>query len=152
MGPPITLIFFFLMIMVSGASRGSDYRQWPSTGAYPGSPPRHPGGPVITHVNLTSGHTLAGFSVLGPKVPQYNHLPAVFEPMIFQVEFNHWTTNTWLMYVCNLSYIYFNTDSFTHLNRCSYQTTMMLLILSSSSNNGVENHQIKLISLLVLHC
>ena len=48
------------------------------------------------HINPTNGHTLVGFSVLGPKVPQNNHLPTALESIISQVEFNHWTTNTWL--------------------------------------------------------
>ena len=48
------------------------------------------------YVNPTDGHTLAGFSVLGPKIPQDNHFPAALESMTFQVEFNHLTTNTWL--------------------------------------------------------
>ena len=45
------------------------------------------------HVNPTSSHML-GFFVLGPKVPQDNHLPTALEPMTSQIEFNHWTTNT----------------------------------------------------------
>ena len=48
------------------------------------------------HVNSTGSHTLVGFSVLDPKVPQDNHLPAALEPITFRVEFNHWTSNTWL--------------------------------------------------------
>ncbi|WZZ20470.1 hypothetical protein YC2023_121857 [Brassica napus] len=57
-----------------------------------GSPPRHPGELVITHVNPTSGP--ANFSVLRSKVPQDNHLLAALELMTSQVEFNHWTTST----------------------------------------------------------
>ena len=41
------------------------------------------------HVNPTSGYTLPGFSVLGPKIPRDNHFPAALELLTFQVEFNH---------------------------------------------------------------